>query len=469
MRRPTAALLVLTTAISACGLLTPDELSQSDRGDVVSGFVEGPGIEVCFGDQRIVSASQSKDGPLSLCLGSAMSPKACEGDTSCASGERCVCGRCTTRPCRTATECEGREVCRSNRCAAACTGEQDCGPGEICNSGGCARPCSSDEACAFGEKCSAFDGTCAVKLCSATVSCSGDDVCVEQERVADLREPHLVRTGAEVVGFVELREGVTHDCAVYRVRIDSPRRWVVEPPTAVLEPLSEDGGCVGAPSVLLEDGAWTLYASRGDGSGIVRAQSVDGSIFSRDAAPVLVPSEPWEEGRVASPAIVRWHGESIMAYEGGPGAGIGLARIDAEGHATRLTTGAWLTPADFEDPVMWRYIERIGSPFVVERDGALLVYLTVRGMEGSDAVTGTTGGYPADPNDSIGLVATRDLVEVERFVSGPVFARRTNLRAYLGEAEPSVLLQSSGSWLVFAASDASGRQRTGLGLATAGP
>jgi hypothetical protein len=120
----------------------------------------------------------------------------------------------------------------------------------------------------------------------------------------------------------------------------------------------------------------------------------------------------------------------------------------------------------FDDPVLWRNVDRVGSPFAVERDGVLLVYLTVRGVEGSDATTPSGQVYLADANDSIGLVSTRDLIGVEVFVGGPVFARRTNLRAYLGEAEPSVLFESTGSWMVYAGSDASGSLRTGLGLAS---
>jgi hypothetical protein len=58
---------------------------------------------------------------------------------------------------------------------------------------------------------------------------------------------------------------------------------------------------------------------------------------------------------------------------------------------------------------------------------------------------------------------------VEVFAGGAVLARRTNLRAYLGEAEPSVLFEGGASWLVYASSDATGVQRTGLGMASTVP
>lgn len=463
-----ASLLALAIVCAAgCGLMTPDRLDQERRSDRYTGFVEESGIEVCFGDRRIVSPALAKDGPLAICLSGDASARACASDDACGAGERCVCGRCTTRPCRTSTECGNKQVCQSNRCTASCGDERGCGAGEVCSSGGCARPCAGDQDCAFGERCSAFDGTCAVKLCGPAITCGGGDTCVDLQRVADIREPHIATVDGQTVAFVELREtGPEHDCAVYRARVARPTRWVVEPLAPVLSPAAEDGGCLGSPSLLADGSGWSLVASRGDGSAVVRARSTDGVSFTRDASPVLEPAESWENGWVGAPALARWRGNHVMVYEGGHGAGIGLATLGAAGSAVRLSSDPWLTPTHFEDPVLWRGIERIGSPFAVERDGALLVYLTVRGTEGSDATTASGEAYPADPNDSVGLAATRDGFEVERFAAGPVFARRTNLRAYLGEAEPALLFDDAGASLVFSASDATGQQRTGLGLAT---
>jgi len=303
-----------------------------------------------------------------------------------------------------------------------------------------------------------------VKLCGASVSCGDGDVCVAQERVGEAREPHVVGDGDQLFAFVEIRDGDALDrCAIYRARVVTPRRWIVDPPTPVLEP-SEEGGCLGSPSVIVDEAGLSLYAARGDGSGIVRAWSNDGLDFRRTEQPVLVPSEAWERGWVGAVGVVSWQGATLLLYEGGPGEGVGWATFDGSGTATRRQSGPWLSPPDFEDPVLWRHVQRVGSPFPLVHDGALLVYLTVRGMEGSDA-TISEGSYPADPNDSIGLVAVRGDAPPEIFASGPVFARRTNLRAYLGESEPAVVLQRNESWLVFSAADASGQRRTGLGLA----
>jgi len=166
--------------------------------------------------------------------------------------------------------------------------------------------------------------------------------------------------------------------------------------------------------------------------------------------------------------VTAWAGGVVMLYEGGRGAGVGIAREGVYGFE-RVADGPWVSPLVFEDPVNWRGIERIGSPFALDRGGVLYAYLTVRGVEGSNAVEKPNHAYPADANDSIGLASTRDLRNAEVFAAGPVFARRTNFRAYLGEAEPAVMVDAEASWLMYTSSDATGEQRIGVGLATTRP
>ncbi len=468
--RPWAVAFVVCPSALACGLLVPEDLVERGRRDEVSGFVAGAGVEVCFDGTPVVSSSQAKDGPLSVCLAEGDAARSCGPGGTCGVGERCVCGRCITRPCRTSTECGPGELCQANRCVSACTNDRDCGQGERCSAGGCARPCATGADCPFGERCSTFDGTCVVKLCGDVVGCGGTDVCVPQQVVADLREPHAMRWRGDRVAYIEVRGGPAgpDGCSIFRARMVDNRRWVVDPTTAVVAPGAGDAGCLGAPSVVPGGDGVVLVASRGDGSGIVRAWSHDGVEFVREEALVLGPVHAWEAGWVGAPGIAAWSGGIVMVYEGGRGAGIGIARLGSSG-ADRVSEQPWLMPANFEDPVLWRHVERVGSPSAVAHEGALLVYLTVRGVEGSDAVTKAGEVYVADANDSIGLASTRDLLGVEVFSGGPVLARRTNLRAYLGEAEPALFLEGGASWLVYAASDATGAQRTGLGLASTVP
>ena len=59
------------------------------------------------------------------------------------------------------------------------------------------------------------------------------------------------------------------------------------------------------------------------------------------------PSSPptrWEKGWIGSPAVVSFGGAKIIAYEGGPRAGIGLATLDDAGKATRISDQPVVTP-----------------------------------------------------------------------------------------------------------------------------
>jgi hypothetical protein len=244
----------------------------------------------------------------------------------------------------------------------------------------------------------------------------------------------------------------------------------MDPVGPVIKPIGGDDECVGAPSVIERSDGIVLFGSRGDGKGLFRATSSDGYNFVRDASDLWTASQTWEDGWVGSPGAARFQNKVVVAYEAAKGKALGLLVLDSDqAAATPISSAAWLTPADFEDPVFWRQTERVASPFLVQYGDSLMVYLAVRGMEGSDAIPAGADPYPADPNDSIGLITTRDLLHGNRFPTGPIFARRTNLRAYLGELDPSVLISDQSSWLVYVGSDASGTSVTGLGLAQTGP
>ncbi len=463
------AAATLLPGCASCGWLGSDSDPWATVRDTRTAFTDGPGIEVCWSGVRVVAPSQAPGGAMAICISSGRTGASCNTTSACAPGERCVCGRCVTKPCRNATGCGQHEVCQGGRCTAICASNADCSPQEECNTGGCARRCAADADCAYGEQCSGLDRMCIVKLCGATVSCSGTDTCMEQERVADLREPQILDEAGRRVAYLELREtqGATTSCAVYRARVVAERRWEIEPVVPVLASEGDDKGCIGAPSVVAAERGRVMYAARGDGSGIVRATSTDGIAFSRSDGMVRVPTAPWERGWVGSPGAIRFGGKTVLLYAAARGEAIGRVFVDEQaGDVTKPLERAWLVPGDLEDPMFWRSVRWVGSPFPVERDGTVLVYLGVRGAEGSDAQIAAGGQYAADVNASIGLVTTRDFATWQRFPTGPVFSRRTNLRAYLGEGEPSVVFDGIGSWLVYVGADALGAATTGLGLAT---
>ena len=227
------------------------------------------------------------------------------------------------------------------------------------------------------------------------------------------------------------------------------------------------GTSAGAPSVLIDGDRLDMYFALGEGSAIAHAASTDGGrTFAVDAAPVLVPESSWENGWVGSPSVVLFQGETLLFYEGGPRAGVGLARVSG-GVATRVGSGPVLTPAAIEDPLLWRDVTQVGAPYAVVAGDVLRVYFTGRGVTGSDAIV-ADAAVPADPCDSIGLVASFDGVTFTPYPAGPVLARVDNLREYLGEREAAVqLLPGGGATIVFVSTDATGTIESGL--AQAGP
>ena len=469
--RTTAANLGLGVALTvspcACGLLGADGNPPAAKLDPLSGFVDKSAVQVCMDGRLVVSSSSAPNGPLSLCVPDGLQTRSCANQADCNNAERCSCARCVTPACRTGTDCEQGQICQNNRCTAACDTQTKCPGNQRCIAGGCSVPCTVDTDCAYGEVCSSFDRVCVVKLCGQSVGCPSGQQCVEQQTVADIRQPHVIADASNEprqpsIAYVELATATS--CSIYRALVQSDQRWDVSPITPVLAPDASDHGCVGAPSVLVHDNAYVMFAARGDGTAIVRARSSDGITFERDAEPVLTPQLAWEKGWVGAPGVSFWNGSTVLVYQAGPDSGLGIARVD-DHLATRVSDGPWLTASDVVDGIYWREVRHLSSPFAFEHDGALVVYLTVRGVEGIDARTSAGEIYPADVNDSIGLASTRDLHTHTMFPLGAVFARKTNMRAYLGEAEPTTLYSPDGSTMYYVRGDASGTLRSGLGIA----
>ena len=446
-------------ALPACGLVPSSETLAPFPADGVAGFGDAEPIEVCLGTARVV-APDASSGAGAVCVSEAAAAKACSANDSCAGIERCVCGRCIVEACQGGNTCGGDRVCRDKRCTKACTAASDCPSGEVCSAGGCARSCGGDGDCHFGERCDALDDTCVVKLCSETTSCGPGRRCEVVSVAGELHEPELVTVGGKDVAYVELRPaGAGAASAIYRARIDAPTRWTVEP----IDPVVGDGA--GGPSALVDGDRVELYFGIGGGAAIGRAVSTDGGrSFARDATPLLSADTGWESGWIGSPSAVRFEGATYLFYEGGPRAGIGLARVEGT-TAARLGHGPIVTPKRVNDPLFWHDLTEVGAPFAVVAGAALRVYFTGRGAEGSDAIVADASA-PADVNDSIGLAASVDAKRFRLYPSGPVLARVTNLRTYLGEREASVRLRDGrAAEITFVAADASGKSVSGLARA----
>jgi hypothetical protein len=295
--------------------------------------------------------------------------------------------------------------------------------------------------------------------------CASGEACEAETAAGSLHEPEVATVGGSAVAYVELRSGGEGTGVVYRA-IVAPGSWTADPAMPVVA--GSMGKGAGAPSILVNDGDMVeMYFAIGDGQGIGHAVSTDaGRTFTPDAVPVLVPAASWEQGWVGSPGAVRFQGSTLIFYEGGPRAGVGLARVGAAGGgATRVGDGPVVTPAMITDPLFWRDVTEVGAPYALVVGDILRVYFTGRGVWGSDAVHGDAA-LPADVSDSIGMVASRDGVTFTPYPTGPVFARVTNLRSYLGAREAALrTLPGGGTEITFVSTDASGTSESGLALA----
>lgn len=464
-RRALALALVLVAGaapLAACGLAPSKDTTPVFREDGVAGFDEVGSIEFCVGRVRIVTPSVAAGAEVAFCVDDNKKPRTCRGDSDCTAPEHCYCGRCAVRGCDVSGRgCAEDEICQGNRCTAGCIEDSDCPAGSVCNGGGCGRPCQRNADCPYGELCDSLDSVCRVSLCNAFTSCGAGQRCEPQEQVGEMHEPFIVGSGKSERAYLALQS--SGQSAIYRARLETPRRWVADPDQPVLEAGAADQNDVGGPSLVDTTSGLTMYFTSASGARIERATSKDGTSFSRDPDPVLV-ADPggWEKGRVASPSVVSFQGTTYLLYEGGAGAGIGLATIVA-GQAHRVGNGPLVSPSLVQS-MFWRDVTAVGTPDAVVVGDIVRIYFTGRGAEGADALD-QNGPLPAEVNDSIGLVTTRDFKHLERFPLGPVFARRTNLRAYLGEREPFISTDGSTTRLVYVAGEADGNI-TGLALAT---
>ena len=467
MSRPNCALAFLVGGLvgglAACGLLPAPAPAPPFPGDGVAGFGDSSPVELCLGSARVV-APDVVGGAGSVCVPAAVAATPCSDDSACSGIETCVCGRCLVTGCAGGAACAAGQVCSGQRCTTACAADGDCAAGETCDSGGCTRSCGSDAECHHGELCDALFNVCVTKLCSDAMPCAPGSTCEAEAAAGSLHEPEVATIDGAAVAYVELDGSAGEAASIYRARIDGPGRWTADPGTPVLAAAAAGGPGAGAPSVLVSGDQVEMYFALGDGQAIAHAVSTDGGrTFTPDAVPVLVPAAPWENGWVGSPAAVRFQGATLLFYEGGPRAGVGLARVDA-GVATRAA-GPIVTPATATDPFFWRDVTQVGAPYAVVAGDALRVYFTGRGVEGSDALV-ADAAVPADPNDSIGLVASLDGATFVPYPAGPVYARVTNLRAYLGEREAAVqLAPGGGAQITFVSTDSSGTSESGLAQA----
>ncbi|MDP8222275.1 MAG: hypothetical protein P9L99_02865 [Candidatus Lernaella stagnicola] len=152
-----------------------------------------------------------------------------------------------------------------------------------------------------------------------------------------LNEPCYLRADGKYFLFYEVDEidldtDIIHDSYIMAAASDDGVDWHLlnnHLPVLKAEEAWETGG-VGAPSVSWEDSRFVMYYAGGASTGIGRATSDNGMVWTKsDSNPLLVPNQVWEggeEGVVGAPSVLHHDGRYRMYYSGGVVDGPDLAR-----------------------------------------------------------------------------------------------------------------------------------------------
>src|SRR5262249_30442782 len=149
-----------------------------------------------------------------------------------------------------------------------------------------------------------------------------------------------------------------------------------------------------APSLVRVGAGYRLYFETPDG--IAAADSGDSRSFG--APSTVIPGDFHAPGAVVLPSGAIY----VYVAEGDRG---GLALWEGGGAPRPV-----LTPADVTDPVMWRNVDRVGSPFALVEtsppgEPAFHVWFDAFGQESADSIQFGTP-TPIPPNDSVGFAST---------------------------------------------------------------
>lgn len=445
-----AAVLLVWTG---CGLVGPADVPERRASDVPGPFIEEGPLLLCLGDRRIdapgAPGSGGEAGSLGFCVPSDARAAPCSVDGECGDRERCVCGACRVPVCRTGSDCPRDQDCmgHGHRCQARCVADLDCGAGERCDPTtlGCAPACEADADCEFGEVCSSTRNLCITVTCDGSGCISGRR-CDVQRTTMRVTRPAMVREPVESLWATV--EGV----GVVRFAAGPGPGYGSETGLAAVEDPVRD------PSLWSEPGGGLLLVvGAQDGSALVAYTSPDGEDWTRlGPGPFLAAGDGWESGWIGRPSVLGDAGGWLVAYEGGPGAGIGLARLEPSGEAARISSSPALTPSRAGTEPHWSALEWLGAPFLFMQEctpgwtGVGLVF-EARGLERVDLAL--EAGAPAEPNASVGYARLGADSTLEADPLNPIFTTMAGLAVTRGESTPALVCEA-GTWiLLYEASD----------------
>ncbi|HJZ88369.1 MAG TPA: hypothetical protein VKN99_24510 [Polyangia bacterium] len=464
MRRAPLLLFMLP----ACGFLGESDFAGARQAAGSAPWTNLGAATLCQGSTFF---GPPDSDPVGICIPQSARPgRLCLSDAACRSRERCVCGTCTVQICDGPAQCgsgNGRDCnFRTNVCGLPCSAQQGCPGQDVCDRGFCTSACLQDRDCQTGETCSPTH-RCISAFCHTTSECIGGiQDCQIQRNPGDLREPALLDD--PLLLFVELRPTVSTGQIVRAQSGDGGRSFSIDPAAPVLAPTAAERR-LGAPAVARRGTTLLLFFEEPDGIG--RALSSDnGRTFQRDPAPVVRADQAWEAGLVGSPgAAVLGDQTVLLFYEGGGGAGIGLATSQDGASFIKPSARPVVDAIAISDPTLWRQIDRVGQPAArraldpVGREGVSL-WFAAHGVE--SAATLESGMLvPPVANNSIGYAASLDRGRTfAPFPFNPVFDRIENFRQHDQESTPTVAPVGDRFLMLYGGADPQGHA-TGLGIA----
>ncbi len=432
----------------------------------VAPFEEKGPLEMCVASHRILPP----DGELGGFCQKRDSPDAanCFKHSDCAGArELCVCGKCTVKYCNRSDECPEHMTCdfQNHRCVLKCRTDCDCpGPNGRCDLGICQQMCIIDGECQSGELCSVNRARCITDPCAGDFDCFADERCRIQVEPRVLREPFPVRgEDGYVYMYLEMNQGAFERSVIFRASSSDGIHWSMSPPAPLMESGFDDDYHIGAPTLLRAGGNLIMFFEVGRGAYIGRAVSTnDGRHWTRDATPAILPAA--DETTIHAPSAIidpatgrirvyyeAGNGESIRTILSGDTMGTSFAMSD------RQTV---LLPQSLTDPILWRAVSRVHSPFVLaEPDGAgnMLVKLWVSAFGFESGIAESFGTIDqVRANLSIGYLVSTDGFSFVRYPFNPVFDRvaPNSFVNHESEATPAILRHRGKTFLYYGISDA---------------
>lgn len=454
--------ILLMALLAGCGF-EGEEVFRGRRFPGVAPWTDIGPITVCDGQRRL---GPVRAGALGLCEKGGGEARTCTADSGCGNRELCVCGRCVVAACDSTDECADGQVCDfgDQRCDRACESDSECQAGERCQPGRnrCRGVCEADTDCQAGETCQRGSGLCVVTSCTSDNDCSGGRLCRLQRQPAALAEPSPLVDGTRVTLFLEradpmpgTKPPVLAPPDIYRAISDDGRHFTLEPRLPVLKGL--------APSVARDrrGGLLMVYVLQTTPV-LIRATSQDGITWQSSPIGIIADSPSLAQRRDGSFVL-------YYAVPDGATGGRGISRaLSSDG--VRFDAGdTVLEPASVSDPVLWRAIDRLASPYVQIVDDPTgrpfdRLWFAAHGQESAASVQfGKV--IPTAANFSIGEAAAYPGSRLVPYPFNPVFDRVLEFLTHPSELDPAVITYGNGWLLYYRRAAADGTKSDNLALA----